>query len=831
MRILVFDTETSGLNPQWNVILQLSYQVVDSDSWTTQKTVNHYFAWPEDKSRVTWEAINVNGLTEEVLSSKQLSNRKVALEEFVKDKDSCDLLVAHNLEFDKKFIIAACREEGVKFASSGWSKSYDTMKRTTSFCQIPKDWGSGYKWPKLTELADCLYIDYSNIALHDSSGDVELTKLCFEGIVANGLYSIPKESGITMTLHVESPDDLRFEISKDGEPIDELFLTGIYGVTKKQLNIARQDLIKKWSEENDEERKDLIQIYRKSPKIKSEEDFIAEIASIKPSQYVRKAFDEPAPSKEQIQEDLETEAEHEVSSWMFWSLKKKRKEYVEERLEPYYQRQIEEYNRKLAQHEDSENKAEKEYNLQSLKRCEERKQQLTALIEGSNAELLEKEMLRVPDVMSLSFPYNVEATLNGTTISLSLSLPQPKDLPHMEGVRLASGNYKIKEIPDKNKKMDYSNWVWGISFYVAAYYFNISPKIEYVTVEGHVKTEDLNNLSLYNMVIDRDKYSSLNLGEVEIDAVLSIFNVTNKLTKDVLAKLFVTKEKEPKPKTNDEISLTNDPRFTKEAIDIWSLTSPLTDFEDKYEIWEANFYTVFETLGDDFKGSIFGYVEAKVNEGYSVEYASGRYKLTAFTPQGEPIQQLDAIADKFVQWVGIHRCPFVGYVYKKDKTSLPEGIAWIIAPISRDQVLTCASAFYKRRKKRNEIPNIIDLPTYYESSNSIGEITDSASFVPLRKRMMEGKIRPSATKKRIEEYRTTAPELTNEKLVEAIKNKYKDFFTDNEAVAVEAIKETYRNELPLTLENVMQQLGYLIEDRALLHYYSALQHIYSPKAQ
>lgn len=46
MRILVFDTETSGLNPQWNVILQLSYQIVESDSWTTKKTVNHYFSWP-----------------------------------------------------------------------------------------------------------------------------------------------------------------------------------------------------------------------------------------------------------------------------------------------------------------------------------------------------------------------------------------------------------------------------------------------------------------------------------------------------------------------------------------------------------------------------------------------------------------------------------------------------------------------------------------------------------------------------------------------------------------------------------------------------------------
>lgn len=542
MRILIFDTETSGLDPQWNVILQLSYQIVNSDSWATLKTVNHYFSWPEDKARVTQEAIAVNGLTEEVLSGKQLSNRKTAFEEFVADKDSCDLLVAHNLEFDKKFIIASCREEGVKYANSGWGQSYDTMKRMTSYCQIPKDWGSGYKWPKLPELADCLGIDYSHITLHDSSGDVELTKQCFKKIVNQGLYTFPQETDMTITLHVESPDELHFVVKRNGEPVSQ---STIDRILKKSWNAACQELIKKWSEENEEERNDLIYLYRKSPKLKTEEDFKAEIASIKPNQYVRKTFDEPAPSIDQIQEDLEAEAELEVSSWMFWTLKKKRQEYVEVRLEPYYQQQLEAYNQRRAQYEEAENKAEKDYNQQSLKQCEERKQQLTALIEGNNAELLEKEMLRVPDIMSLSFPYHVESTLNGTTISLSLSLPKAKELPHLEGVRLASGNYKIKEIPDKNKKKDYSEWVMGIAIYVASYYFNVSPKINAVNIEGHVSTEDSNEVSLYDIVFDRTTLESMNFEELDIEAALADFKVTNKLKKDVLAELFVVKDEEP----------------------------------------------------------------------------------------------------------------------------------------------------------------------------------------------------------------------------------------------------------------------------------------------
>ena len=547
MRILIFDTETSGLDPQWNVILQLSYQIVDSDSWATIKTVNHFFSWPEDKTRVSMEAINVNGLTEEVLTSKQLSNRKSALEEFVTDKDSCNLLVAHNIEFDKKFILSACREEGVKFASSGWSQSYDTMKRTTSYCQIPKVWGNGYKWPKLTELADCLGIDYSRISLHDSSGDVELTKLCFKQILAEGLYTLPKETDFTMSLHVETPDDLHFEVRKNGELINELFLTGIYGVSKKELNAARQELIKKWSEENDEERNDLIQIYRKSPKLKSRKDFQAEIEAIKPNQYVRRVFNEQAPSRDEIESELEEEAELEVSSWMFWSINRKRREYVEERLESRYQEKIEAYNKRLAQHEESENKAQEEFNLQSQKQSEERKKRLTSILEGKN-ECLEKELLRIPDVMSLEFPYHVEAKLEGTAISIKLLLPQPNDLPHLEGVRLASGNYKIKEIPDKKKKKDYAEWVLSIAIYVVSCYLNVSPMVDKVTVRGFVSVcgEDTDEICLYEASFDRATFNSLKFDELELESVVSKFIVYNNLTKDVLGRLFEVKEIESK---------------------------------------------------------------------------------------------------------------------------------------------------------------------------------------------------------------------------------------------------------------------------------------------
>lgn len=188
MKILIFDTETGGLNAYANDILQLSYQVVDGSTFQTIREVNHYFPWPGNKSRVQWGAIQVNGLTEEFLATQDLSDRYEALNEFIDELIDCDLCVAHNGEFDKNFINATAKREGIY--PFEWPMMIDTMKTTTNLCCIPHRNGYGYKWPKLIELAECLNIRTSDINLHDSSGDVELTKRCFMYLLEKKFYRL-----------------------------------------------------------------------------------------------------------------------------------------------------------------------------------------------------------------------------------------------------------------------------------------------------------------------------------------------------------------------------------------------------------------------------------------------------------------------------------------------------------------------------------------------------------------------------------------------------------------------------------------------------------------
>jgi len=185
-KIVVFDTETSGLNAGTNVILSISWQVLDNKLCKiSEKT--YYFDWPDDERRITDEAIYVNGLTKERLAELGTSDKALALQDFADVITDADLLVAHNGGFDARFIKADAIEAGVIISFQN-KELWDTMHRMTYYCTIPRG-RNEYKWPRLLELADKLRIRQDDIDYHQSAADVEVTARCFKAIVRRGLVS------------------------------------------------------------------------------------------------------------------------------------------------------------------------------------------------------------------------------------------------------------------------------------------------------------------------------------------------------------------------------------------------------------------------------------------------------------------------------------------------------------------------------------------------------------------------------------------------------------------------------------------------------------------
>lgn len=187
-RIVVFDCETSGLDSGWNVILSLSWQVLDR-SLRKLDEQTFYFDWPEDPDMVSEGAIEVNGLTRERLARLGTSSKADALRTFAAAVKEASLLVAHNGSFDKAFVLADAAREGVTLDMD--IPMWDTMICMTQYCAIPRyEYGREYKWPKLMELAEIISVDTADIDWHKSASDVEITVRCFRKIAEKGLVNV-----------------------------------------------------------------------------------------------------------------------------------------------------------------------------------------------------------------------------------------------------------------------------------------------------------------------------------------------------------------------------------------------------------------------------------------------------------------------------------------------------------------------------------------------------------------------------------------------------------------------------------------------------------------
>jgi hypothetical protein len=88
---------------------------------------------------------------------------------------SSELIVGHNINFDINIV-------GCEFIRNGYMNPFEnlkkicTMESTTNYCAI--DGPYGYKWPKLSELHQCLF-GYVPDGLHDSMVDVEVCLKCY----------------------------------------------------------------------------------------------------------------------------------------------------------------------------------------------------------------------------------------------------------------------------------------------------------------------------------------------------------------------------------------------------------------------------------------------------------------------------------------------------------------------------------------------------------------------------------------------------------------------------------------------------------------------------
>lgn len=189
MRALLFDTETTGLPKQrnrsatedpnnWPEPVSISWVVTEGSKILRAKS---YIVKPNGW-QIPQESVQIHGIPQEMAQTNGFDLNHI-LGEFIRDLRTVDVVIAHNLDFDKNVITATAIKCKNDHALLWPSLEFCTMEHSRVLCKLPLLSTNAlfkFKSPKLSELYKHIFNqEPQKLLLHSSLGDVMILYTIF----------------------------------------------------------------------------------------------------------------------------------------------------------------------------------------------------------------------------------------------------------------------------------------------------------------------------------------------------------------------------------------------------------------------------------------------------------------------------------------------------------------------------------------------------------------------------------------------------------------------------------------------------------------------------
>jgi DNA polymerase III epsilon subunit-like protein len=190
MLVLVFDTETTGLpkerdasiydTEKWPHIVQISWILYNTETRTHEDIVDLLVQSPVAPSA---QSEKIHGISHKQCLRKGVKI-DIALHRFDKVLSWADVIVGHNVSFDKRMVIVEGIRIGHKLCfntEGGNIQEHCTMRNNVKFCKIErtgKNNNKYLKFPQLIELYNCLFNDSPRMT-HNAMVDVLMCLRCY----------------------------------------------------------------------------------------------------------------------------------------------------------------------------------------------------------------------------------------------------------------------------------------------------------------------------------------------------------------------------------------------------------------------------------------------------------------------------------------------------------------------------------------------------------------------------------------------------------------------------------------------------------------------------
>lgn len=208
MKILVFDTETNGkikhVSPDraesylsfsdFPMLVSLAYKIFEIDfdisgNLYEIRPIDSFYQLIQPLEGYPWdkEAETIHNISQSKAIDQGIP-ASVALKHFKNKLKDMNVVVGHNLSFDKSVIMANTERlfnmNELNFRGATiWPPHIQdicTMKASTNYCKLPsQNPKSLYKFPKLIELFQTLFASIPFGTLHNALVDVEVASKCF----------------------------------------------------------------------------------------------------------------------------------------------------------------------------------------------------------------------------------------------------------------------------------------------------------------------------------------------------------------------------------------------------------------------------------------------------------------------------------------------------------------------------------------------------------------------------------------------------------------------------------------------------------------------------
>lgn len=176
-KYVVFDLETTGLNPQYDYITEIGAVLVENS-----EIVDTFERLVRPKKKIPDKVAELTGITNEMVAEAKSIN--LVLPQFLEFIGN-NVLVGHNVDFDSKFISAACQRFNLPYKN----KVCDTLELSSRTLPDLEDHKLG---------TVCRELGITNESAHRASSDAAATMQVFEALRSRAVPKIKAHPRFTL---------------------------------------------------------------------------------------------------------------------------------------------------------------------------------------------------------------------------------------------------------------------------------------------------------------------------------------------------------------------------------------------------------------------------------------------------------------------------------------------------------------------------------------------------------------------------------------------------------------------------------------------------------